>query len=375
MSKKVSILTAMDPYKDIRADKMAETLSLHGFDVTVLSGFSDINFQKETVYSVVSYNIPYNIKSNVFMKFIWKLRFSLYLLKVLKNIKPDIIQACNIDMLVIAYLYGFRKTKIVYDSYEICAHKSGVASKSRFLSWFIEKIELFLVNKIDTMFCVSNSAKRYFENKYGIKKLSMITNVPKNTQLIRSKAPAKPMRVLYIGNFSPHRGIEELIFAGKHIDENSSMIHLQGFGAYEEDFKKLVKEMKVENTVSFIEPILPQTVIENISKNADIGVVLTKATSINHNLTVSNKIFDYINAGLPVIMSNVEEHKYLNEKYNFGIIINEITPIKIAEAINLLVNDINLYQKLSENCLKAAKELNWSVEKNKLLNVYNKYLV
>ena len=43
---------------------------------------------------------------------------------------------------------------------------------------------------------------------------------------------------------------------------------------------------------------------------SDIGVVLTKPVSINFEYTVSNKIFECIHAGLPVILSPVKEHHF-----------------------------------------------------------------
>ncbi|MGU8942637.1 glycosyltransferase [Clostridium perfringens] len=369
--KKVVILTAMDPYKDIRANKIGNSLCNENYDVYVIAGFSDKKFKVETKYKVVDYNVEYNIKDNIIKKILWKLRFFKENYKIIKKIEPNIIHACNVDMLFLAILASKRKiTKIVYDSYEICAYKSGVAGTSNVISKIIEFIERFLIKKIDYMICVSNSAKEYFIRKYSIKKIQVITNVPciKNSDIIKHNINNK-FRILYIGNFSINRGIEELIKAGKFINENVE-INLQGFGAYEDEFRLCIHNNDLESKVKIIEPILPKDVIKEISNKADVGVVLTKPTSINHKLTVSNKIFDYINAGLPVIMSNVDEHVYLNNKYRIGIIIDEVTSEEIAKAINKLVNDVELYEELSKNCIIASKSLNWNIEKDKLKDIY-----
>jgi glycosyltransferase involved in cell wall biosynthesis len=372
--KKVVILTAMDPYKDIRAIKIANSLSDNQYDVSLVAGFADKAFKRDAKFSIFDFKIPYNIKSSITKKVLWKLNFFLSSIKTIRRIDPDIIHASNIDMLVLAYFYGFKNRKIIYDSYEICAHKSGVASESRIMSMLIEKVERFLIKRIDYMICVSNSAEKYFREKYSVEKIKNITNVPKVKGLILKKSSNKPKIVLYLGNFSPSRGIEELILAGHLLNPLAGKIHLQGFGAYESDFRKIIIDNNLNEKVQIIPPILPEKVLDEISEKADIGIVLTKPTSINHKLTVSNKIFDYVNAGLPVIMSNVDEHRYLNDKYNIGIIIDEITPEKISDAIERLSRDREFYEELSKNCSIAAKDLNWDKEEQKVLNLYNEIL-
>lgn len=65
----------------------------------------------------------------------------------------------------------------------------------------------------------------------------------------------------------------------------------------------------------------PVEVKELVDKLAEsnVGVILTKPVSINFEYTVSNKIFECIHAGLPVILSPVKEHIYLNENINLAL--------------------------------------------------------
>jgi glycosyltransferase involved in cell wall biosynthesis len=101
-----------------------------------------------------------------------------------------------------------------------------------------------------------------------------------------------------------------------------------------------------------------------------VGVILTRPISISYELTVSNKLFECINAGLPVILSDVPEHRYLNEKYKFGIILEEISSECLAEAAIKLKNDFKLYETLKQNAIVASKELCWENEGMKLVSVY-----
>ena len=60
----------------------------------------------------------------------------------------------------------------------------------------------------------------------------------------------------------------------------------------------------------------------------------------------------------------------MNDKYQVAILIDKPEPQLIAEAVNKLLNDENLYQQLSNNALLAKNELNWQLESKKLLNIY-----
>ena len=105
------------------------------------------------------------------------------------------------------------------------------------------------------------------------------------------------------------------------------------------------------------------------ASRAYVGLAITEAISINFKLSVSNKIFEYAAAGLPVIMSDIPEHRYLNEKYQFGIILPLNTPEELAKAIERLVSDETFYQVCRNNAMKMSTEVNWESHFSKLLQV------
>ena len=80
--------------------------------------------------------------------------------------------------------------------------------------------------------------------------------------------------------------------------------------------------------------------------------------------------FDYIHAGLPQVTVSYPEYRKLNQTYKVAVLLEELDPEKIAEALNnLLVNDV-LYNELRENCLKARETLTWQQEEKKLIQFY-----
>ena len=91
---------------------------------------------------------------------------------------------------------------------------------------------------------------------------------------------------------------------------------------------------------------------------------------LNQYLSLSNKFFDYIHAGIPQVTMNYPEYRKINDQFKIAELLDDLSPEAIADAINKILNDEKLYLQLSQNCLAAKRELNWQKEKNKLLDFY-----
>jgi len=100
-----------------------------------------------------------------------------------------------------------------------------------------------------------------------------------------------------------------------------------------------------------------------------VGLTLDKDTNINYRYSLPNKLFDYIQAEIPVIASNLVEVKNIIDKYNVGLITSSEKPEAIAESINKLIADDKLCAQLRANTKFAAKELCWEKEKEKLVTL------
>lgn len=163
----VIILTSMDPYKDIRAIKHANVLINMGYNVKLIGGYSEEKYRFKTQYLVYHYNKQYKENTNLLKKMLWKISYIQFAKKIIKLSNPLIIHACNVDMLYIAYQFR-RKARIIYDSYEINASKTGIVSDYKLIGKIIEFMEKRIITKVDYMICVSQSAKVYFNKKYKI---------------------------------------------------------------------------------------------------------------------------------------------------------------------------------------------------------------
>ena len=95
---------------------------------------------------------------------------------------------------------------------------------------------------------------------------------------------------------------------------------------------------------------------------------------MNFELSVSNKLFEYASAGLPVIMSDIPEHRYLNNKYKFGIVLTANTPQAFANAVIKLYEDNEFYEACAKGAKRMTEEVNWETEFKRLITIEREWL-
>lgn len=372
---KISITVSNSLKKDPRVIKQVKSAIAAGHTVQFVGyrdAFYDKNFLEHLGCRVDIVDLGEKYVGHV--KSIWGRIKRLYLRYVLPiryicDFKPDIIHANDFDTLMFSYKAS-RKTgaAIVYDSHEIFAENIGIADR-KWLKRFIIHKEGRLVKKVDAMICVSNAAQAYFKKKYKVEPI-VVTNCPmRNAISLRPKVSDR-FEVVYQGLIVKGRGYEEFIQSAMCLDDDVRLI-IRGYGSAEQGLHHIVERNHLEDKVVFAKPVDVKDLISAAS-SSHVGVVLTRPVNINFQLSVSNKVFEYAHAGLPEILSDVPEHRYLNDKYNFALLLQEVTPKTIARAIQELKDNPNLYATLSENAKYMSVEMNWENESRKLLDIYNR---
>ena len=280
---------------------------------------------------------------------------------------PDVIHANDLNALIPAYE---AKKKLgcvlIYDSHEINVENYTSQGRSPVAEYMRFK-ERHIVKKVDKMVCVSNAAAEYFKDEYNIEKPMVVTNCSLKSEQFISVDKNCGFEVLNHGQFYEGRGYDVMVEAIPQLKDYPEIkLAVRGFGKLEESLRARVDELGGDNFV-FYPKVLVQELIPEASKSM-VGVAITESICLNFKLSVSNKLFEYASAGLPVIMSDIPEHRYLNDKYQFGIIIHENTPEAFAEAVIKLYTDKEFYNKCAENAKKLSDEINWENEFSKLIH-------
>ena len=279
---------------------------------------------------------------------------------------PDVIHANDLNALIPAYMASKKLgCKLIYDSHEVFV-ENFFNKKMPLYALYLKAKERRIVKKVDKMICVSYAAAEYFAKEYKIPTPTVITNCSLKSEICEPLPKNPGFEILNHGQFYAGRGYDIMIEAAKSLNDYPEIkMALRGYGTLEESLKSRAKELNAKNVV-FHAPVLVQELIPYASKSM-VGLAITEPICLNFKLSVSNKLFEYASAGLPVIMSDIPEHRYLNEKYKFGIIIKENTPEALAEAAIKLYTDKELYQSCVTNAKVLSEEINWENEFTKLI--------
>ncbi len=280
--------------------------------------------------------------------------------------KPDVIHANDLNVLTACCQAAKKlKCKVVYDSHEICVENHNMKGVYKKLNALCEKV---FIKRIDKMVCVSHAAADYFEKKYNIEKPMVITNCCLESDRKNGTEKNADFEVLMHGVYYAGRGYDLMVEALPLIKKHSEIkMALRGFGTIEEELRARAKELGDENII-FYPPVHVSELVSSASGSM-VGVAITENICLNFELSVSNKIFEYAAAGLPVIMSDIPEHRYLNDKYDFGIVLESNTPQCLAEAAIMLYEDKELYNRLAANAVKMSDEVNWENEFAPLIEI------
>ena len=289
--------------------------------------------------------------------------------------KADLIHANDLNALIPSYFAARKlKGKLVYDSHEIFVENNNLMRKP-LAKKFYKRIEQYMAKRCDLMISVSNVAAEYFQKIYGIERPLVVTNCVSSDRIAMAEGVKKneKFEVLNHGQFYPGRGYDVMAKAAPLLREYEDVeLVIRGYGKQEREIRDILEENGAKN-FRIDGPVNVSELVSCAAKSM-VGVAVTEGICVNFVYSVSNKIFEYAAAGLPVIMSDIPEHRYLNGKYNFGIILKENTPECFAEAVGRLYNDKDFYESCAMGSRKLTEELNWEREFEKLLDAERKLI-
>jgi glycosyltransferase involved in cell wall biosynthesis len=285
--------------------------------------------------------------------------------------------ANDLDTLLPNYLISrLRRLPLVYDSHE---YFTGVPELNGrpFVKWVWSSIEKYIFPKLKHVITVSDSIADLYREQYGVMPI-VIRNVSPSAQSVipykKSELDIRESNFLLVlqgGGINIDKGAEELIDALR-LTENVSLI-IAGSGDVIPELKVRVLKYGLSERIKFFSP-RPWNELMRLTKSADAGVCLEKETNINYRLSLPNKLFDYISAGIPVITGNLPEISKIVGSNDCGIIIPGINRQEISRAIIKLRDNPELLNSYKKNSVKASGSLNWENEKPKVALLYSRVL-
>ena len=163
------------------------------------------------------------------------------------------------------------------------------------------------------------------------------------------------------------RGAEEMIEAIQKV--NNAVLAIVGDGDVVPQLKETVRQKKWGDKVLFFGK-RPYKELLQFTMLSDVGVSMDKDTNINYRYALGNKIFDYINSGIPLFVSDLPEVAGIVRKYEVGVVCPSHDPEVISAELNKLFSDQSSYDQMRANTKKASAELTWENEKKVLKQIF-----
>lgn len=291
--------------------------------------------------------------------------------------KADCLLSNDLDTLLPSFLVTkLKRMKLIYDSHEYFTEVPELVSRPKVQKVW-RAIEEFILPKMKEMITVNESIADLFREKYGIK-VHSIRNIPMRKMLPSPTTREaldlpkdKHILILQGSGINIHRGSEELVEAMKYLDD--CILLIIGGGDVLPILKKEVADNHYEDRVRFY-PRMPYKDMMAITQLAEIGFTLDKNTNLNYKFSLPNKLFDYIQANVPIVASHLPEIERIIRNYDLGTFIDDHNPETIAKTIKDVISDEKRLTTWKNNLTFAAKDLCWENEEKILLKIYERYI-
>ncbi len=362
MKNRVCILTTAHQAYDVRIFyKECRSLAQAGYEVYLIAS----HHQEENVDGISI--IPLDTREGRLYRFLvkgWKV-----LWKAIK-IKADVYHFHDPDLIPAGLLLKLIGKKVIYDVHEDVP--DDILTKEWLGGMGVRKIVSFLTRALlkfsslffDRIVAATPSISKGFPHSKTI----VIRNVP-FVSLIDSIKPEKIIKtkpsVIYAGGLTKIRGIKEIIDAIGILDGFAELLLL---GWWEDpDYERECKSLDGWKHVKYFGlKSLEETY--SVMKQADIGIVNFLAVP-NSTESLPNKAFEYLNCGLPIIMSEFAYWKELFGKC--ALFVNPADSINIAEKIKSLTENQEQRKELIHQGRRLIEnEYSWESESKKLIELY-----
>jgi glycosyltransferase involved in cell wall biosynthesis len=197
---------------------------------------------------------------------------------------------------------------------------------------------------------ITPELKNILEKKYNINdnKIGVWTT---GVSLKSFKKPMEPLNgtefrkdsqyfyLMYHGKYSQSRGVEDLIRSITDLEpslKNKIKLVIIGIDCSKNDyFKKLLDHLDLNNNIIFI-PAVEHEKIPSYIDMCDVGVIPLPTQDIWWRVSAPLKTLEYLAMSKPIIATTIPFHCEIFEKGKCGVLIEDIEPKLIANAIMYL---------------------------------------
>ncbi len=262
--------------------------------------------------------------------------------------------------------------KLVYDTHELETETAGLTRMRKAVSKLVERL---LIRVPNLVVVVGPGIERWYRENYRISNTVVLLNVPRyvktsNSAILRHQLSIPDDRIilLYQGSLSPSRGIEELVDAARALDADRYALIFMGYGP----LAAQIKDASDRCPAIYYQPAVSPSELLRYTSSADIGLVSIQDSCLSYRLSLPNKLFEYVMAGLPTIASKLPEMEAFVTSHSIGCCIPAWNAEHLIPALRT-IEDMR-GPDLSARIERVARQYCWEREEENLITAYERYL-
>ncbi|MFI1047574.1 glycosyltransferase family 4 protein [Streptomyces griseoruber] len=299
---------------------------------------------------------------------------------VIEEIEPDVIHANDVTMIATAALSAARlrargrKCAWLYDAHE---YIKGVEWPNARQGSALPALEAEFIGRADAVVTVSPQMAELLKSDHRLTELPVVVGNSPVREVIggrRSSAsvreacglgPEVPLMV-YSGWIGRERGVDAVIDGLPDLPGFHLALVVGRMTPLLEELLAQAESLGVRDRVHLV-PYVPQHEVADYLSSADLGLTPFKRVP-NCEVSLPTKVSEYLQAGLPLVTSDVKVIKAYVEEHGLGEVWTWDDPKTFAVAA---AQAMDKRDKLAEAITEDVRtELSWESQSGKLLRLY-----
>ncbi|MFM7217907.1 MAG: glycosyltransferase, partial [Bacteroidota bacterium] len=300
--KNIIVSVTSDLVTDQRVHRTALTLREQGAKVMLVGRLKKSSLPMSSrAYHFKRFRLPFETGPLFYAAY--NIRLFFFLLSA----KADLLVANDLDTLPANFLASrLKKIPLIYDSHEYFTEVPELVGRPR-VQRIWKSIERRIFPRLSHVITVNESIAELYRKEYGLR-VAVVRNLPmadlfeedsahQQSTRLEFGIPDSPFVFLLQGaGINVQRGAEEAVEAMRWVE--NAVLLIVGSGDVITELRQRARSPGLEGKVLFL-PKLPMQDLKRVTRLADAGLTLDKDTNLNYRFSLPNKLFDYIQAGLP----------------------------------------------------------------------------